>query len=245
MRSPYPYLFTATLAILFGVGHVIRGIVYATGTDVLTSSFQASPWNLLFLSLGTLVLPVFTMGAVMMTHDKMMSKAVEDANHDFLTGAWSRRALFEAAEHQLLRIPRTGKVFSLVMLDVDNFKKINDRVGHATGDRVLTDVVAQARTVTRNIDCFARIGGEEFALLLPETGLLPAQQIAERLRKALERRLSVDIAKDEVRAVSYTVSLGVAELRNGESFSELLQRADRALYQAKVAGRNRIVVSGD
>jgi diguanylate cyclase (GGDEF)-like protein len=243
LRSRYPYFFTAALAILFGIGHIIRGIVYATSADVLTSSFQASPWNLLFLSIGTLVLPVFTMGAVMMTHDKMMAKAVEDANRDFLTGAWSRRALFEAAEHQLLRVSRTGKAFSLILLDVDNFKVINDTFGHAIGDRVLTDVVSQAGTVTRNVDYFARIGGEEFALLLPETGLPAAEQVAGRLRKALDRHLPVALSKSEMHTISYTVSLGVAELRHSESFSELLQRTDKALYQAKASGRNRVVAS--
>jgi predicted signal transduction protein with EAL and GGDEF domain len=108
--------------------------VYASGSDTLTSALHASGWNLVFLSIGTLVLPLYSMGAVMMTHDRMMAKALDDANRDFPTSVWSRRAFFEFAERGLSRSRRSGRPLSLLAFDVDHFKRLNDSFGHAVGD---------------------------------------------------------------------------------------------------------------
>ncbi|HWT71367.1 MAG TPA: GGDEF domain-containing protein, partial [Oxalicibacterium sp.] len=168
--SRYPYRFTAIVALLFGCGHLFRGLIYGAQVDVLTTNIQTTIWNVVFLSIGTLVMPVFTMGAVMMVHDKMMGKAQDDANRDFLTGAWSRRAFFEFAERELLRVQRNGRAVSLMLFDVDHFKRINDTWGHAIGDRVLLEIVQRAGREIRSMDYLARLGGEEFAVLLPEVG---------------------------------------------------------------------------
>src|SRR5690606_32564714 len=136
-RLRYPYLFTTCIAFLFGTGHFIRGAVYLTGSDTVTSTLQASGWNLIFLSIGTLVLPIYSMGAIMMAHDRMMSKALDDANHDFLTSVWTRRALFYFAERELARSRRNGSKLSLLVFDVDHFKQLNDAYGHAAGDQAL------------------------------------------------------------------------------------------------------------
>lgn len=245
-RSRYPYRFTACVAILFGLGHCFRGAVYATRADVLTSTLQASGWNLLFLSIGTLVLPVFTMGAVMMVHDRMMAKALDDANRDFLTGAWSRRAFFEFAEREFLRVQRTQRALTLLVFDVDHFKRINDRFGHAAGDRVLVEIVQRAGQEIRSVDYLARIGGEEFAVLLPEVDQSAGSAVAERLRTVLETNPAGENANgDPQGGAAYSVSIGVATLGKTESIFELLARADAALYQAKAAGRNTVVCAPD
>lgn len=235
--SRYPYRFTAFIAVLFGLVHWLRGIVYGTGLDYTASLLQSSGWNLLFLSLGILVLPVFTMAAVMMVHDKMMEQAIAAANRDFLTGAWSRRAFFEFAERELVRAKRTGRALSLLLFDVDYFKRINDAHGHAAGDRVLQDIVQRTEKEIRGMDCVARVGGEEFAVLLPEISAPSALVVAERLRTVLAQ--PPDNA--HVRSVACTVSIGVATRMEGESINELMRRADIALYAAKAGGRDMVV----
>jgi diguanylate cyclase (GGDEF)-like protein len=245
VRSRYPTFFTGSAALLVALGSAARSIVYATGTDVVTSVLEPSPWNLFFLSAGTMVLPVLTLGAVMMVHDAMLAKAEHTANRDFLTGIWSRRAFFELAERELLLTRRTGRPLSLLLFDVDRFKSINDTHGHAAGDRVLVDITLRADAAIRNIDYFARVGGEEFAVLLPETARVAALMVAERLRATLEKPATPDNAKGESGIAAYTVSIGIATLRGAESFHELMRRADAALYQAKASGRNMVVCETD
>jgi diguanylate cyclase (GGDEF)-like protein len=242
-RSRYPYRFTAIMALLFASGHWFRGFIYGAHIDVLTTNIQTTIWNIAFLSIGTLVMPIFTMGAVMMVHDKMMSKAQDAANRDFLTGAWSRRAFFEFAERELLRVQRNGRAMSLMVFDVDHFKRINDTWGHAVGDRVLLDIVQRANREIRSMDYLARLGGEEFAVLLPEIGASGARTAAERLRAALETASTASSAQQPEEKASYTVSIGVATHQGSESVAELLHRADIALYEAKASGRNRVVAA--
>ncbi len=240
-RSRYSYLFTKLTAALFGVGHAFRGLVYVLGIDVLISAQQSTLWNVLFLTIGVIVLPVLTLGATMMVHDRMMSEAENAANSDFLTGAWSRRAFFTFAAKEIERIHRSGNALSLLVLDVDHFKRINDEYGHAVGDQVLVDLTLRAETVIRNIDYFGRLGGEEFAVLLPDTSLEAAYTVAERLKAILDTH--VPITENSSESVSYTVSIGVAHLQADETFSHLLQRADEALYKAKEAGRNTVIAA--
>jgi diguanylate cyclase (GGDEF)-like protein len=171
----------------------------------------------------------------MMVHDRMMAKAEHAANRDFLTGAWSRRAFFELAERELARARRGAHAIALLAIDIDHFKSINDTLGHQVGDEVLVDMALRVETVTRSIDYFSRVGGEEFAVLLPDTDRPAALMIAERLRAALDR------SKAGGQAAAYTVSIGVATLRGTDSFRELMRRADAALYQAKAMGRNRVI----
>lgn len=232
-RSRYPYLFTQLMALAILLGNGARAIIYVAKAGELTSLLQPSAWNLLFVSAGTTAWPVLTLGAVMMVHDTMMAKAEHAANRDFLTGAWSRRAFFEFAELELKRARRSGRPLSLLLLDVDHFKKINDTLGHAAGDRVLVDVVPRTMATIRDTDYLGRVGGEEFAVLLPETTPACALKIGERLRAALA-------ANSEHGGVGFTVSIGVATLHGTEAFHELMRRADAALYAAKVAGRNRV-----
>ena len=156
---------------------------------------------------------------------------------DHLTGVANRRAFFDAAELELERMKRSPRALSLIVFDVDYFKKVNDRFGHPAGDIVLRNFAATLTAAFRQVDVVARIGGEEFAVIMPSTDLATAQAAANRLRELVESKpVEVDGVK-----ISYTVSGGVATMEDGMSGLDILmQRADQALYAAKACGRNCI-----
>ncbi|KAF0106597.1 MAG: response regulator receiver [Anaerolineaceae bacterium] len=160
------------------------------------------------------------------------------AMQDPLTDCFNRRHFFELAEQEFQRAVRYRHSLSLIMLDVDHFKKFNDTYGHQTGDKVLCDLVDTCRGSLRSIDLLGRYGGEEFALLLPETHLEGALKTAGRLRQEL---MKIRVSGQEA-APSVTVSLGVAcyEPKSNEvaTLDELVRLADESLYDAKSAGRN-------
>jgi diguanylate cyclase (GGDEF)-like protein len=151
----------------------------------------------------------------------------------------NRRAFFTHAEESLARARRGGEPLSLLALDIDHFKRINDTHGHEVGDRVLQRVAHGARSALRAADVVGRTGGEEFLALLPRTGPADAAEVAERLRRAVERLAVADLAA----GLAVTVSVGVASLASGESIEDLVRRADAALYRAKQSGRNRVEVA--
>jgi diguanylate cyclase (GGDEF)-like protein/PAS domain S-box-containing protein len=157
---------------------------------------------------------------------------------DTLTGLATRRRLHEMADNELARARRTGGPLSLVMVDIDHFKSINDRFGHETGDRVLAGVAELLRNELRSIDLAARWGGEEFCLLLPDTNPQAALEVAERLRAAVE--LMPADAPDGS-AIAVTASFGVATSGYREAdLHQLVDAADQAMYRAKHEGRNRV-----
>lgn len=157
---------------------------------------------------------------------------------DGLTGVYNRRFLEQRLAEEFERHVRYSRNFSIIMFDIDFFKKVNDTYGHQCGDFVLKGVSGKIATLIRNSDFLARYGGEEFCCLLPETGLASAKLLAERFRKSIAELTQVYQAKD----IAVTISLGVSELtRNNASPTSLLERADEALYQAKHSGRNQVV----
>ena len=157
---------------------------------------------------------------------------------DHLTGLANRRAFFEVADMELQRWYRIPRPLSLVMVDADHFKRINDRHGHAAGDAVLRHLAAALSAQCSGVDVAARFGGEEFVLLLPGRTIDSACRLAERLRDALA---STPVMVDDV-PISCSISAGVATMESGVgSITTLLQRADAALYAAKAAGRNRVL----
>jgi|GEM_PF-649761 diguanylate cyclase (GGDEF)-like protein/PAS domain S-box-containing protein len=150
---------------------------------------------------------------------------------DPLTGVYNRRFLQETLLKELYRAERHGEPFSLIMLDIDHFKQVNDRYGHDVGDLVLQHLVKLIQKRIRSSDCLARWGGEEFIVLLPHTGLLAATSLAEALLE--------DLRVSELKGVGYvTTSSGVAVYRPGDTVEQLVQRADALMYAAKQAGRN-------
>ncbi|XKE44883.1 sensor domain-containing diguanylate cyclase [Halomonas organivorans] len=160
---------------------------------------------------------------------------------DGLTGVHNRRYLDEALPAAVIQAEASGAPLSLIMLDLDNFKRFNDGWGHAEGDRALQHLVRATETVIRDIDPVCRYGGEEFVILLRERDASQAREIAERIREELVSR---PLTLRGGGVVPLTCTLGVAGWRPGESAEELIARADRALYRGKDAGRDRVVLDG-
>ena len=152
---------------------------------------------------------------------------------DQLTGLNNRRYLSKTLDREIERSMRYGHALSIMLLDIDHFKRINDQHGHPKGDRVLRELSGIIMANIRECDFAVRMGGEEFLILLPETGLMQALFLAERLRNSIEFQESPAVCP-------FTVSLGVSEMIPGETFENWYKRADEALYRAKEQGRNRV-----
>jgi diguanylate cyclase (GGDEF)-like protein len=161
------------------------------------------------------------------------------ADTDDLTGISNRRAFFRLAQRELSRSQRAGSDSTLLMMDIDYFKRVNDRYGHQVGDRVLVNISATLGRELRQYDLLARLGGEEFAALIPETGTQRALEVAERLRRAVAAIVHDGDCPD----LTPTVSIGVAVSHASQlELDPLISQADAALYQAKDAGRDRCIL---
>ncbi len=165
----------------------------------------------------------------------------KQAHTDPLTGLANRRHFFEVAEAELARSRRYEAPLSLLMLDIDHFKEVNDAHGHRAGDRVLQQLARSCLEVLRTVDVVGRVGGEEFAILLPETDVDGAVEVAERLRAAIA---AVGIPREEGVPLRVTVSIGVSTLAGNANLDTLMSQADDALYDAKHRGRNRVRLFG-
>lgn len=171
------------------------------------------------------------------TERKRVEQTLRDTSHrDALTGVANRRQFFDRADEEMARARRYGRDLGFIMLDIDRFKRINDAWGHAVGDQVLINLCVSVDPVLRQEDVFARVGGEEFAVLVPDTDLEGTYTLAERIREK--------VMEEGWGEVDYTISAGVAKLMPEDvSAKRPLQRADAALYEAKRDGRNRTYVS--
>lgn len=159
---------------------------------------------------------------------------------DGLTGLFNRRYWQERFEREFKLSARNKSCISLVMLDIDHFKAVNDTCGHQAGDEVIRNIASIIRKATRETDIAGRYGGEEFVILLPDTPCENAITVAERVRKAVMGAL----VKYEQHEIKYTCSLGVADLQNTYSTPELwMEAADKALYAAKEGGRNKVIIA--
>lgn len=163
------------------------------------------------------------------------------AMSDPLTGAHNRRYFLDALKKELDRVQRYRHPSILMVFDIDHFKCINDNHGHDVGDKVIIEMVRISSTILRKNDIFSRFGGEEFTILLPETPLAEAEQIANRLCAQIART-AIETPEQQL---SFTVSCGVTQLREDDKSPDtILKRADIALYQAKQSGRNKVIVAG-
>ena len=170
---------------------------------------------------------------------EMYSAVEATAGIDALTGCLNRRALMKVAAQEVSRSLRTEMPLTVVAMDLDHFKQVNDTYGHAGGDAVLCSVVALLKHRLRSVDVVARTGGEEFLLLLPDTDAVGGAKVVDGLRHAIEAMRVVY----EGRSIACTVSAGVSQsLRRGDSWTAMVSRSDRALYLAKHAGRNRVIL---
>jgi len=162
--------------------------------------------------------------------------AITAARKDPLTNTWNRAAMDETLAREVELSKRHNQPMSVIMLDIDHFKAVNDRFGHSAGDLILKETAGIINEASRQTDLLFRYGGEEFLLVLNKTDHNGAQIIAERIRKKLEAHS----VRCEESNINITASIGVASCRSTDNTEELVNRADKALYQAKISGRNQI-----
>ena len=168
-----------------------------------------------------------------------LSQASEMVRVDSLTGALNRKGMEEAMQREVARTRRHDAPLSIALLDIDNFKQINDQLGHRTGDLALQHLANVTRETIRPQDTLARFGGEEFVILLPDTDMDDAVKAMERVQRELTRRYFMS----DNNKLLITFSAGVSVLSGNEEPSEAIRRADQAMYLAKRAGKNRVMAS--
>jgi diguanylate cyclase (GGDEF)-like protein len=226
--APRLCLSVSVLMALVQLMRLVTTFVIPLGDSV----FDTSPQNLVYvLSLVFCVL-LYSVGMVLMASERLRAELEHLATRDSLTDALNRRQMKELFANELLRCQRQHRSMGVLLIDLDHFKTINDTYGHQAGDEVLIKLVAEVKLLLRQSDQLARFGGEEFAVLLPDTSLQEAEAAAERIRA------SCAAPSD---APSCTVSIGVtSNQKDTDTLDSMLARADAAMYRAKANGRNRV-----
>ena len=237
--SIYAMLLLQTSLVVMGLFMLAAGFMNSWLTThglIATSNLPAI--NYIVAAVCTFMM---MMGLLSLHTDRLLAKLEDAANTDVLTGLRNRRFFNEIGRAEMDRSIRDGLTLWVLMIDIDHFKDINDTLGHAEGDRVLNQVSQVFRASLRSYDLVARYGGEEFCALLPNTDDLAARAVAERLLH-LVGELRIGPQQNH----TVTVSIGAAQRGDGDRLLEdILKRADHALYEAKAAGRNRIVGFAD
>jgi diguanylate cyclase (GGDEF)-like protein len=214
--------------------HVVRDL-----EDVANIDTQRVGWFVL-VSLTGLLAASLAIGGLhfLRSRRQHQRELANQARTDALTGCANRRSFREAVEAERQRANRYGSPFSLLMIDLDHFKAVNDLYGHLGGDQVLCHFVSTVLAILRPSDLLGRIGGEEFAILMPQTTDRDAAAIAERIRTTVE----AETVTFEEQAISVTVSIGVTQWRpeHDQTIDSLFGCCDKALYAAKNAGRNQV-----
>ncbi len=236
--------FTSGLMRLLAVGNIVRGVCAITG--LLTDSRSADVLNLLTYGLFVAASIALAFAFFWRTTTKLSLELEHMASTDPLTRVYNRRVFLNWCETEQTRSCANTVPFSVLMVDFDHFKKINDTFGHHVGDAVLVAAVERIQDSIRGIDVLCRWGGEEFAVLLPNASEESTIIVAERIRKNIRSLQSPErfFAKATIDQFQLSVSIGTATyLGPDDHFEHMLQRADSALYQAKRAGRDRVVTS--
>jgi diguanylate cyclase (GGDEF)-like protein len=232
-----------------GVGHVFVGfcvvsvvrIVFTLTLSQRNDLFQSGPFETLLLLSFQLLLIGLTFALSLMVAQRLFIELDRHAMTDELTGLANRRYFFIKGPEELKRAQRYQTGLSLIMMDIDKFKLVNDKYGHETGDIVLRRIASTIKANVREVDTVARLGGEEIAVLLPNTEAADAIKLAERLRSTIE----AELYSNQDRPLSVTASIGVAYFdENITDFDDLLRTADAAMYKAKDLGRNQVVLLG-
>ncbi len=233
--------FTAIVFGTLGLVHLFRGMVVLIN-PAESEMFAPTPTQaFFFVALIGLTLSM-TFGLFLMMSKRFeleLADIIHQANTDDLTGMWNRRYLFDMSQQEFKRARRYDRELSVLAIDIDHFKKVNDTYGHIVGDALLKELASAVRSVLRESDIFARTGGEEFMVLLPESDATDSATVAERVQRAISR---VTINSRGV-PVGVTVSIGVASLSiEDQDIQSVFQRADAGLYEAKHNGRNCIIL---
>ena len=219
--------------------HALRVAVYGSGWVPVSSLLDPAPWGLFFIVCGSVTVPALFLALLLLIQTALSERMQAALTFDSLTGAYSRRSILDELEHELLRCERGDGRLAVLVLDIDHFKSINDVHGHAVGDQVLRQFASTLQDQLHDGELFARLGGEEFVVVLP--GLAPdrAKFTAERLRRAVQDLHVMQAGQ----SLQITVSIGLAGCAAdmpAPTLDELLARADQALYRAKAHGRNRV-----
>jgi len=204
--------------------------LYPLGSGILDNT----PQNLIYVIAHPFVMLLFAISLILLATDRARAEFEHMATHDSLTNALTRRHLTEVCQQELQRCQRHGRAMSVLLIDIDHFKAINDSRGHQIGDQVLVQFVTSVQELLRSADVIGRLGGEEFVVLLPETSMEVAQVVAERIRAQVAGMPD---------PAPFTVSIGVTtNLPIGDTVEALLARSDAAMYQAKQSGRDQVVL---
>ncbi|MCB2002138.1 MAG: GGDEF domain-containing protein [Rhodoferax sp.] len=229
----FAYRFAVLILVCALLSQVLRfatAWLFPTGTGIL----DTTPQNLIYMISYPFLMLLSAISLVLMATDRVRAEFEHLASHDSLTNALTRRNLTVACQQELERCRRHGRSMSILLIDIDHFKVINDSFGHQAGDRVLVQFVSGVSTLLRRADVIGRLGGEEFVVLLPETPTEVARVVAERIRAKVRELDSPG---------QFTVSIGVAtNLPDTDSVDSLMARADRAMYKAKEQGRDQVVL---
>lgn len=233
------HLLGGALAVAMALASLARIVSALNGGALPVGQLSVSWVERGFFAMAYIVATMSALNFSMLSNDAFNGELRRIAASDPLTGLPNRRRLMERGADEARRAHRYRRPLAALVVDLDHFKAINDAFGHAAGDAALIEAATVCRDALRDVDMFARLGGEEFVALLPETGSTEAAAAAERLRAAISQT-SLDAAAPGRRL---TASVGVACLRDDESFDFLLARADEAMYRAKKAGRNQVCVA--
>jgi diguanylate cyclase (GGDEF)-like protein len=238
------FLFISAFALLtYGVDIVLLNIFRSQDINLKIECFHWFGLAIVLISVSFIGGNISSIRRELSVSRKKLQSSLtvirEMAIHDDLTGFYNRSHLMDLIESENNRSVRTGSVFSLVMMDIDKFKKINDTHGHQIGDQVLRTFAAVIRSILRKTDFCGRYGGEEFLIVLTQTDLQAAKLFAERIRDCVENSFFPDLGPDS----RVTVSIGLAEHRMQENIEKTISRADEFLYKAKKGGRNRVECS--
>jgi diguanylate cyclase (GGDEF)-like protein len=226
---------------------LINGIFVLTSLTHFSNVLNAGAFPLfggglteaLWLAAGQAVVFFNPFGFLLMTSQRLQLRLDQLANKDDLTGVLNRRAFLAQAQNTLIKGAEDAPA-GILALDIDRFKHLNDRYGHAAGDAALRHFAQTVQQLLRSSDLFARVGGEEFWILLPDTDLHGATQLAERIRAAVQQ----NPAQLGGHRLDFTVSIGISPAR-GKEVSSAASLADEALYRAKALGRNRVVLASE
>jgi len=235
------HLLTASAFIALAAILIIRVAYEGLREGVNPSAFAESWMQTVVFGLAAFFPTIATLGFVLMCSDRLYQELERQAAIDALTGVSNRRTLDQQAARAIALAHRHKRPLSVLLIDADHFKRINDVYGHEAGDEALQTLAAVLQFSLRGEDLFGRLGGEEFVAVLPETDEEAARRSAERLRAAVEQ------AEFQVqhRRVPLRVSIGIAVVDNDDDFASMLRRADQAMYAAKRAGRNRVFSPAD